>query len=173
MRSFKGQILIASLVACGPFLAGGGSLGRAAPPTSVAPSNPAAVIKKTMRGIQSDLKMLRLDFFQLRDIENAAVSGHEFSYEMGVLHHATRLTPTSFAPYGCYIYVEIQYPAIRKEIDMRQEQGVLVSLKDGSSYALWRHLEAESTAEGQAFAEKVDQIITSRLDAMKQSLEQD
>src|SRR5262249_22923507 len=130
------------------------------------------VIKKAIHGIHSDLKKVKLKFFQLRYIEDAKVYNNEFRYTMG-LQHDSRVSGPTFSKYGCDIYVHIQYPATKQDMDQSQLEGVLVPLKNGSAYAVWKLIRTEPTEEGQAFAEKVNQIVTARLDAMKKELEQD
>jgi hypothetical protein len=129
-------------------------------------------VKKAIRGIHSDLKKLKLEFFQLRYIENAKVYNNEFRYTAG-LQQDSKINGPTFLKYGCDIYVHVQYPATRQDMDQTQLKGDLVPLKNGSAYGVWRLTRTESTPEGQAFAEKVDQIVTARLDAMKKELEQD
>jgi len=145
----------------------------ATPPVLVAgASKNDGAIKKAIHGIHSDLKRVKLKFFQLRYIEDAKVYNNEFRYTMG-LQHDSRVSGPTFSKYGCDIYVHIQYPATKQDMDQTQLEGVLVPLKNGSAYAVWKLIRTETTEEGQAFAEKVDQIVTARLDAMKKELEQD
>jgi hypothetical protein len=126
-----------------------------------------------MREVYSDLKAIRPEFAQLRDIERATVSADRFDYETGILQHATRFEPEIFAKDGCYIRLEVLCPATQDDLSMRQDGGWrLVSLSNGTSYAFWRSVGAEPGEERKAFADKVNQIITSRLDAMKKELEQ-
>jgi len=136
------------------------------------PSRNDGAIKKAIHGIHSDLKKVKLNFFQLRYIEDAKVYNNEFRYTIG-LQHDSRVTGPTFSKYGCDLYVHIQYPATKQDIDQTQLKGVLVPLKNGSAYAVWKLVRTEPTEEGQAFAEKVNQIVAARLDAMKKELEQD
>lgn len=155
------------------FLALSGSPRRATPPVAASvASKQEAAIKKAMQGIYSDLKKVKLKFFQLRYIENAKVYNNEFRYTSG-LQHDSKLDGPTFSKYGCDIYVHVKYPATEQDTDLRQLEGVLVSLKSGTSYALWKLIRTEPTEEGRAFAEKVNEIVTARLDALKKELEQD
>jgi len=149
----------------------GDSLRAAASPAPVR-SKQEAAIKKAMHSIHSDLKKMKLKFFQLRYIEDAKVYNNEFRYSTGLVQDS-KGSGATFAKYGCDILVHIQYPATRQDMDPRQLEGQLVTLKDGSSYALWRLVRTEPTQEGQDFADKVNQILTSRLDAMKREMEQE
>jgi hypothetical protein len=146
--------------------------------SSTAPRGAAAVwskndtaIKKAMHGIHSDLKKLKFKFFQLRYIEDAKVYNNEFRYTTGLQRDSKTNGPT-FSKYGCDIYVHIQYPATQQDIDQSQLAGTLVSLKNGTAYAVWKLTRTEPTQEGQEFADEVNKIVTARLDAMKRELEQ-
>src|SRR5215469_17210414 len=83
--------LIAGVVA--PYAAPPGARGAAS-------SKQEAAIKKAMHGIYSDLKKLRLEFFQLRDIDKAKVYNNEFRYTFG-LEHEDRVNGPRFSKYGC------------------------------------------------------------------------
>jgi hypothetical protein len=144
----------------------------ALPVVAAVGSKQEAVVKKAMHGIYDDLKKLRLEFFQLRYIEKAKVNNNEFRYTTG-LERDSRIDGPTFSKYGCDIYVHIQYPATKQDMEPHQLEGVLVSLKNGVSYAVWRNVRTEPTQEGQAFADKVNQIVTSRLEAMKRELEEE
>ena len=65
---FKAVILVVGFLA----LAGGPSRATA-PVAAVVSSKQEAAIKKAMQGIYSDLKKVKLKFFQLRYIETAKV----------------------------------------------------------------------------------------------------
>ena len=146
---------------------------RSVAPAAAAPvwSKSDAPIKRAMHGIHSDLKKIKLRFFQLRYIEDAKVYNNEFRYTTG-LQRDSKVSGPTFSKYGCDIYVHIQYPAKEQDMDQRQLRGVLVPLTNGSAYAVWRVTRTEPTEEGQAFADKVNEIITARLGAMKKELEQ-
>jgi hypothetical protein len=131
-----------------------------------------AAVKRAMRGIHSDLKKLKLKYFQLRYIEDAKVYNNEFRYTTGLQQDNKGNGPT-FLKYGCDIYVHVQYPATPQDMGQTQLKGDLVPLKNGSSYGVWRLTRTESTTEGQEFAEKVNEIVTARLDSMKKELEQE
>jgi hypothetical protein len=131
------------------------------------------VISRTMHLVYSDLKRMRSEFAQLSDIERATVSIDRFDYETGILQHATRFKPEIFASGGCYIRLEVLYPATQDDLSMRQDGGGhVVALKNGSSYAFWRYVRAETSREGKEFVDKVNQIVTSRFGDMKIELEQ-
>ena len=167
-RYWLGALLIAN----GVIFASGGSIatGRRA---AAAGSGAEEAISRAMHQFYSDLKRIGPEFVQLRDIEAATVGADRFDYETGILQHATRFKPEVFAQGGCYIRLEVLYPATRDDLNMRQDGGGhLVSLRNGSSYAFWRYVSAETSKEGKAFVGKVNQIITSRLDAMRVELEQ-
>jgi len=134
-------------------------------------SKPEAAIKRAMQGIHSDLKKLKLKYFQLRYIEDAKLYNNEFRYTTG-LQHESRVDGPTFAKYGCDIYVHIRYPSTPQDMDLRQQEGVLVTLKNGSAYAVWRRVRTEANQEGQAFADKVNEIVTARLDEMKKEMEE-
>jgi hypothetical protein len=131
-----------------------------------------SAVKKAIHGIHSDLKKLKLEFFQLRYIENAKVYNNEFRYTQG-LQQDSKINGPTFLKYGCDIFVHIQYPATQQDMEQTQLKGDLVQLKNGSAFAVWKLTRTEATAEGEAFAEKVNQIVTARLEAMKRDLEQD
>jgi hypothetical protein len=146
--------------------------GETLPVTAAVGSKQEAVIKKAIHGIYTDLKKIRLEFFQLRYIDKAKVYNNEFRYTTG-LEHDSRIDGPTFSKYGCDIYLHIQYPATREEMDLHQSGGSLVSLKNGASYAVWSNVRAEPNQEGQAFADRVNKIVASRLDDMKIELEQE
>src|SRR5262249_30154938 len=147
---------------------------RSLAPAAAAPvwAKSDAPIKKAMHGIHSDLKKIKLRFFQLRYIEDAKVYNNEFRYTTG-LQRDSKVSGPTFSKYGCDIYVHIQYPATKQDMDQTQLEGVLVPLKNGSAYAVWKLIRTETTEEGQAFAGKVEQIVAARLEVMKNELEQD
>ena len=162
----KAAVVVGSFVAVAVFCSRPMALGAA---TAGWSKNDAAV-KRAMHGIHSDLKKLKMKFFQLRYIDDAKVYNNEFRYTTG-LQQDNKIGGPTFLKYGCDIYVHIHYPATLQDMDQTQLKGDLVQLKNGSAFAVWRLTRTEPTAEGQEFAEKVTEIITARLDAMKKELE--
>jgi hypothetical protein len=161
-----------AILAVGLLILAGGLRRASRPVTAAVGSRQEAVIKKAMHGIYADLKKIRLEFFQLRYIDKAKVYNNEFRYTAG-LEHDSKVTGPTFSKYGCDIYVHIQYPATKQNSEAPQLGGALVSLKNGTSYAVWRSVRTEPGQEGDAFAEKVNEIVTSRLEAMKSELEEE
>jgi hypothetical protein len=168
----RGVILKAVILSVGFLTLAGGTCWATPLVAAGVGSRQETAIKKAMQGIYSDLKKVKLKFFQLRYIDNAKLYNNEFRYTTG-LQHDSKLDGPTFSKYGCDIYVHIKYPATGQDMELRHSEGVLVSLKDGSSYALWKIIRTEPTEEGHAFAEKVNEIVTARLDALKRELEQD
>ena len=164
----KAVVLAAGMLAVG----GAGSRLLALGTATAGGAKNDAAVKKAIRGIHSDLKKLKLEFFQLRYIEDAKVYNNEFRYTSG-MQQDSKINGPTFLKYGCDIYVHIQYPATQQDMEKTQLKGDLVPLKNGSAYGVWRLTRTEPTAEGQAFAEKVSEIVTARLDAMKKELEQE
>jgi len=172
MRSMGNHLKAAALVGALLAVAGPGSRLVALGAATAGWAKSDAAVKKAMRGIHSDLKKLKLQFFQLRYIEDAKVYNNEFRYTSG-MQQDSKINGPTFLKYGCDIYVHIQYPATQQDMEKTQLKGDLVQLKNGSAYGVWRLTRTESTAEAQAFAEKVNEIVTARLDAMKKELEQE
>jgi len=172
MRSMGNHLKAGALVGALLAVAGPGSRLVALGAATAGWAKSDAAVKKAMRGIHSDLKKLKLQFFQLRYIEDAKVYNNEFRYTSG-MQQDSKINGPTFLKYGCDIYVHIQYPATQQDMEKTQLKGDLVQLKNGSAYGVWRLTRTESTAEGQAFAEKVNEIVTARLDAMKKELEQE
>jgi hypothetical protein len=173
MRSLESYLLSLVLSACWLTLTLGDSIGTPGCPAPAAGAGAEEVISRTMREVSSDLKQIQPDFPQLRDLEGATVTATTFGYETGVLQRGTRFKPEIFAKDGCSIQLEVLCPATQDDLSMRQDGGGrLVSLSNGTSYAFWRRVSAGPGGEGQAFLDKVNKIITSRLDAMKKQLEQ-
>jgi len=165
--------LSALLIANGVIFASGGSIATSGRRAAAAGSGAEEAISRTMHQFYSDLKRIEPEFVQLHDIEAATVGADRFDYETGILQHATRFKPEIFAQGGCYIRLEVLYPATQDDLNLRQDGGGhFVSLRNGSSYAFWRYVSAEPSKEGKDFVDKVNQIITSRLDAMRVELEQ-
>ena len=172
MRSM-GNYLKAAIVVGGLLAVAGFSSWPPAPGVGMAGrSKNDAPVKRAMHGIHSDLKKLKLKYFQLRYIEDAKVYNNEFRYTTGV-QQGSKLNSPTFLKYGCDIYVHVQYPATAQDMDQTQLKGDLIQLKNGSAYGVWRLTRTEPTVEGEEFAEKVSEIVTARLDAMKKELEQE
>jgi len=173
VTSLEKYSLRAILIACGLSLTVGEDIGTRYGHARAAASGAEEIISRTMHLVYSDLKRMKSEFAQLRDIDRATVSIDRFDFETGILQHATRFKPEIFASGGCYIRLEVLYPATQDDLSMRQDGGGhVVSLRNGSSYAFWRDVRAETSTEGKEFVHKVNQIITSRLDAMKMELDQ-
>jgi hypothetical protein len=166
-------LLSAVWIAIGLWVAVGAVKRTAGNPTRTAGTGAEEVISKAMHGVYSDLKRIGPEFAQLQDIEGATVGINRFDYETGILQRATRFKPEVFSESGCYIRLEVLYPATQDDLNARQDGGGhLVSLRNETSYAFWRYVRAGTSKEGTEFVDKVNQIITSRLVTMKTELEQ-
>ena len=172
VTSLEKYSLRAVLITCGLSLTVGGDIGTRYDHARAAGSGAEEVISRTMHLVHSDLKRMRSEFAQLSDIERATVSIDRFDYETGILQHATRFKPEIFASGGCYIRLEVLYPATQDDLKMRQGGGHVVALRNGSSYGVWRYVSAETSKEGKDFVDKINKIVTSRLGEMKIDLEQ-
>lgn len=138
----------------------------------VTQSSPESVIEKTLRLIHSDLKGIKSEFPQLREIDQAFIENGTFQFQRGFLKDSKK-TGARFEPNGCDIYVDVKYPATKDDIKMRQLHGDLFEMKNGEAFAVWRLVRAEEDHQGAAFTKRVADIVSERLADMEKTLQHD
>jgi len=119
----------------------------------------------------------REEFPQLAGIDSATIkmdglrdAGRiRLDYEKGVLKED--MAGPTFAEGGCDIVVQIEYPATQADIEMRPRlNGILFSLDDEKSYAVWSLVRVEENEGGKAFKARANTIISYHLRLMHAKL---
>ena len=136
------------------------------------------LMEQTLYNIRDAFKEAKPEFPQLADIDAATIKKDglqdggrvRFDYERGVVKE-NFTEEVTFKKDGCDIVVQIKYPATQEDVDMRRLKGTLFSLQNGDSYAVWYLVRAENNGPGNIFKSKADEIISSRLNAMRKTLE--
>ena len=134
-------------------------------------------MQKALYGILGSLQEAREEFPQLAGIDSATIkmdglrdAGRiRLDYEKGVLKED--MAGPTFAEGGCDIVVQIEYPATQADIEMRPRlNGILFSLDDEKSYAVWSLVRVEENEGGKAFKARANTIISYHLRLMHAKL---
>ena len=131
--------------------------------------DPEVTIESTLSAIRKDLIRLKSRFPQLATIDESTIKEHALRYQKGFLKD-DKVAGAVFEKNGCDIYVEIKFPATRKDLEMRQLAGSLFPMKKGKSFAVWMLVRAENDEQGIVFTNKVNEIISLRLAQLEKKL---
>lgn len=140
-----------------------------------APQSTEALLEKTLRDMQADLKSLQSDFPQLTEIDRAEITtnpaGKNFrlDYRKGFVKD-DRINGPTFESGGGEVFVEMQYPALKEDANHRPIFGRAIPLDGGRFIALWTLVRAEQTASGERFIQVATRVIESRIQAMEREL---
>jgi hypothetical protein len=123
-----------------------------------------------------DLVHLKSAFPQLRGIEKAAPrefpdqpGWYILAYGQGFVSDDRARGPT-FEKDGCSLSVQAKFPAARDEASARPIIGHAFPTTNGQFAVVWSLVTAESTAAGQSFVDKAEEIIQSRLRMLEKDL---
>ena len=131
------------------------------------------IIEQTLADIKDALKEIKPQFPQLANMDYAAAITRNPSGEEGTIRfeYTKGFTQGSNIPKdAASIFVEIKYPASLEDVKAREQEGKLFMLGNGNACVYWKSVRAEDSEQGQAFKNKVDEIVVLKLMAMKTKL---
>ena len=129
------------------------------------------VIEQTLQDIKGALKEIKSQFPQLSNMDYAANITRNSSGEEGsILFEYTKgFSPgSSYIPQGAAsISVEVKYPAALEDVRAREQEGKLFMLDNGNACVYWKSVKADDSEQGQAFKNKVEEIVVLKLMSMQ------